>query len=164
MVAMNTQERAEAVAQATEPFRALLGPATADDLLGWLQAEFGHAEALDRWTNHGQAKARAIAPDTILHVVSGNTPHAALQSLIGGLLLGSINLVKLPRGGIIEVDEFIAALPEALRETIETDEELPSGWIARAFPFSRLAIAGFCRTRAQSEFGTRLGRSCVCLM
>jgi hypothetical protein len=132
MVAMNTQERAEAVAQATEPFRALLGPTTKEDLLGWLRAELGNAEALDHWTNHGQAKARAIAPDTILHVVSGNTPHAALQSLAGGLLLGSINLVKLPRGGIIEVGEFIAALPEALRATIETDEELPSGWIARA--------------------------------
>jgi hypothetical protein len=132
MVAMNTQERATAVAQAAEPFRALLGPTTTDDLLGWLQAELGHAEALDRWTNHGQAKARAIAPDTILHVVSGNTPHAALQSLIGGLLLGSVNLVKLPRGGIIEVKKFFAALPETLRATIETAEELPPGWITRA--------------------------------
>jgi hypothetical protein len=132
MVAMNTQDRAKTIAKAAEPFRALLGPTTADDLLLWLQAELGKAEALDRWVDLGRAKARAIAPDTILHVVSGNTPHAALQSLVGGLLLGSINLVKLPRGGIIEVDEFVVALPEALRATIETAEELPPGWVARA--------------------------------
>ena len=129
---MNTTDRANAVARAAEPFRALLGPTTADDLLLWLRAELGKAEALDRWVDHGRAKARAIAPDAILHVVSGNTPHAALQSLIGGLLLGSTNLVKLPRGGIIEVDEFVAALPEALRAKIETEEELPAGWVARA--------------------------------
>ena len=129
---MNTAERAHAIAIAAQPFRALLGPTTAEDLLDWLRAELGNAEALDRWVAHGEAKAKAIPPKTILHIVSGNTPHAALQSLVGGLLLGSANLLKLPRGGIIEVDEFISALPEALRATTETTEELPSDWLARA--------------------------------
>ena len=129
---MNTTERAHAIAEAAEPFRALLGSITADDLLVWVRAELGEADALDRWVDHGNAKTKALPPDTILHVVSGNTPHAALQSLIGGLLLGSRNLVKLPRGGIIEVDEFVSALPETLRATIETAQELPPGWIPRA--------------------------------
>ncbi|MFM8656082.1 MAG: acyl-CoA reductase, partial [Chthoniobacterales bacterium] len=71
-------------------------------------------------------------PGNILHVVSGNTPHAALQSLIGGLLLGSRNLVKLPRGGLIEVDEFVSGLPEALRAKVEMAEELPSDWLTQA--------------------------------
>ena len=100
---MNTAERATAIAKAAEPFCALLGPTTADDLLAWLRAELGSSEALDCWIDHGRAKTKAVAPGTILHVVSGNTPHAALQSLIGGLLLGSRNLVKLPRGGLIEI-------------------------------------------------------------
>ena len=130
--AMNTARRAEAVARAAEPFGALLGPTTADILLLWLRAELGNAGALDLWVEHGPAKTKVIPPQTILHVVSGNTPHAALQSLIGGLLLGSRNLVKLPRGGMIEVDEFVSALPGNLGATIETSEELPSDWITRA--------------------------------
>ncbi|MFM5987908.1 MAG: acyl-CoA reductase, partial [Sphaerospermopsis kisseleviana] len=119
---MNTSQRTEAIAMAAEPFRALLGPTTAEDLLAWLHAELGSSEALDLWVTCGKAKTKAIAPETILHVVSSNTPHAALQSLIGGLLLGSRNLVKLPRGGIIEVDEFVSGLPEALRAKVEIAE------------------------------------------
>ncbi|MFM8884949.1 MAG: acyl-CoA reductase, partial [Chthoniobacterales bacterium] len=129
---MNTPERAIAIAKAAEPFRTLLGSTTADDLLAWLRAELGNSEALDRWVDHGEAKTKAITPETILHVVSGNTPHAALQSLIGGLLLGSRNLVKLPRGGLTEVDEFVSGLPEALRKKVETAEELPSDWLTQA--------------------------------
>ncbi|MFM8810188.1 MAG: acyl-CoA reductase, partial [Chthoniobacterales bacterium] len=131
-VAMNIFDRAKAITKAAEPFRALLGPTSADDLLSWLRAELGSSEALDRWVDYGKAKTKAIAPETILHVVSGNTPHAALQSLVGGLLLGSRNLVKLPRGGIIEVDEFVSGLSEALRAKVETAEELPSDWLAQA--------------------------------
>ncbi|MFM8229728.1 MAG: acyl-CoA reductase, partial [Chthoniobacterales bacterium] len=81
---MNTSRRANGIAKAAEAFRALLGPTTADDLLSWLRAELGSSEALDGWVEHGKAKTKALAPGNILHVVSGNTPHAALQSLIGG--------------------------------------------------------------------------------
>lgn len=129
---MTTKERSQAIAHAAAPFSTLLGPTSPGDLLGWLQAELGSAEALDRWVVHGQAKSRVIPPQVILHIVSGNTPHAALQSLVGGLLLGSHNLVKLPRGGIIEADEFISRLPGTMRTMIEVSEELPSDWIARA--------------------------------
>ncbi len=129
---MNTSDRAKTIAKAVDPFRALLGPTTDDDLLAWLRAELGSSEALDRWVDHGKAKTKAMAPETILHVVSGNTPHAALQSLVGGLLLGSHNLVKLPRGGITEVDEFVSCLPGALRAKIEMSEELPSSWLTQA--------------------------------
>ena len=129
---MNTSERAHAIAKAAEPFRALLGPTTADDLLAWLHAELGSREALDLWVDYGKAKTKAITPETILHVVSSNTPHGALQSLIGGLLIGSRNLVKLPRGGLIEVDEFVFGLPDALRAKVETAEDLPSSWLTQA--------------------------------
>jgi hypothetical protein len=130
--AMNTTARARAIAAAAEPFRPLLGPTSAADLLGWLEAELGHAEALDRWVPHGSSQSKALAPATTVHVVSGNTPHAALQSLIGGLLLGSRNLVKLPRGGLLEVDEFVARLPSELQTSVETAEELPDAWLTAA--------------------------------
>lgn len=100
--------------------------------MGWVVAELGGADALDGWISHSSAKTKAIAPTTILHVVSGNTPHAALQSLIGGLLLGSRNLVKLPHGGLIEVDEFVSHLPEELRALVECSEELSDEWITRS--------------------------------
>ncbi|MBJ7258327.1 MAG: hypothetical protein JHD33_02225 [Chthoniobacterales bacterium] len=129
---MNTAERADAIAEAAQPFRALLGPTGAEDLLAWLRAELGHDGALERWVDYGNGKTKAIAPRTILHVVAGNTPHAALQTIIGGLLLGSRNLVKLPRGGMIEVDAFVSNLPASLRTTVKTAEELPAGWLAQA--------------------------------
>lgn len=129
---MNTAERAEAIAGAAEPFHLLLGPTSARDLLAWVAAELGDASALDRWFTHGGARTKALAPDVILHVVSGNTPHAALQSLIGGLLLGSRNLVKLPGTGLGEVDEFLLRLPADLRAMVETSVEIPSAWLSSA--------------------------------
>ncbi len=129
---MNTAQRAQAIAAAAEPFESLLGSTTTDDLLGWLRAELGEAEALDRWIDHGQAKTKALPPAAILHIVSSNTPHAALQSLIGGLLLGSRNLVKLPRSGLAEVQAFLERLPEPLRSAVETATDLPDPWLASA--------------------------------
>ena len=116
------------MAAAAAGFDDLLGPTSPEDLTRWVAAELGHAEALDRWVRHGAAQSRAKAPGVILHVVSGNTPHAALQSLIGGLLLGSRNLVKLPRGGLPAVDQFLRGLPEELRVLVEVAEYLPDDW------------------------------------
>ena len=129
---MSTAHRAESIACAAEPFHPLLGPTSGQDLLAWVAAELGDACALDRWFTHGGARTKALAPDVILHVVSGNTPHAALQSLIGGLLLGSRNLVKLPGSGLGEVDAFLARLPADLRAMVEVSVELPDGWLSSA--------------------------------
>jgi hypothetical protein len=129
---MRTADRARAIAEAAEPFHALLGPVSPADLLAWIEAELGSAEALDRWVPHGDARNKALAPGTILHVVSGNTPHAALQSLIGGLVLGSRNLVKLPWTGLIEVDDFVSRLPDLLRSMVETSPQWDDAWLASA--------------------------------
>jgi len=129
---MKTAQRAQAIASAAAPMSDFLGRTTAEDLLQWVEAELGEREALDRWIAHGAARTKAVPPENILHVVSGNTPHAALQSLIGGLLLGSGNLLKLPRGGIPEVDDFISRLPADLAAKITIGEELRDEWIARA--------------------------------
>jgi hypothetical protein len=129
---MRTADRARAIAEAAEPFHALLGPVSPADLRAWIEAELGSAEALDRWVPHGDARNKALAPGAILHVVSGNTPHAALQSLIGGLLLGSRNRVKLPRTGLIEVDDFVSRLPDPLRSMVETSPQWDDAWMASA--------------------------------
>ena len=129
---MKTAARAEAIAVAAEPFHPLLGPTSTDDLLAWIRAELGNEMALDAWVPHGTAQTKALAPESILHVVSGNTPHAALQSLAGGLLLGSRNLVKVPSTGLVELDEFVSRLPPGMRALVETSKELSEAWLASA--------------------------------
>ncbi|MEI7864997.1 MAG: acyl-CoA reductase [Chthoniobacterales bacterium] len=129
---MKTEERAQAIALAAAPMSDFLGRTQPETLLRWVEAELGDAGAHDRWVKYGAARTKAVAPDNILHVVSGNTPHAALQSLISGLILGSSNLVKLPRGGIPEVDDFISRLPADLAAKITMGEELRDDWIGRA--------------------------------
>lgn len=129
---MTTAERAGAIADACADFRHLLGPASREALLEWLRLELGHEAALDGFQRIGTGFLHAVAPGTILHVVSGNTPHAALQSLIRGLLLGSHNLCKLPGAGLPEVEAFSAALPAALRARVELSTTLPDEWLASA--------------------------------
>ena len=128
-----TAERAAHLAAAAAPFRDLLGEITAADLLALVRSELGHEGLLDGFRPHGGHLARAVAPDTVLHVVSGNTPHAGLQSLLRGLLLGSHNLCKLPSGGLVpELAAFRAHLPPGLAAAVELAETLPDEWLARA--------------------------------
>ncbi len=129
---MSTAERAAQIAGAAAGFAELLGPVTAPDLLEVVRLELGDEEILDGFAPYGAHRALAIAPPIILHVVSGNTPHGALQSLIRGLLLGSHNRVKLPSGGLPEVDSFVEALPATLRELVEIATNLPDTWIQEA--------------------------------
>src|SRR4030095_14160442 len=74
----------------------------------------------------------AIPNDPILHIISGNTPHAGLQSLIRGLLLGAMNFVKLPSSGLQEVEEFAKMLPAGLKDRLSLRTELPGGWLREA--------------------------------
>jgi Acyl-CoA reductase (LuxC) len=125
---MKTAERAAILAQAAQQFP-LLGPITPDDLLDVVRLELGHAEILDGFRPYASGFSRAIPRDPILHIISGNTPHAGLQSLIRGLLLGATNLVKLPSDGMREIDEFVASLPASLTENVATSVELPEAWL-----------------------------------
>lgn len=130
---LTTAERARHLAAAAAPFGELLGEITPDDLLALVRAELGHDAILDGFQGHGGYLARAVAPGTILHVVSGNTPHAGLQSLLRGLLLGAHNLCKLPSDGLVpELAAFRANLPPDLAATVELSDTLPAGWLDRA--------------------------------
>jgi hypothetical protein len=128
---MNTAERARALAEAAG-FFPLLGPVSAEDLLEVIRLELGHPEILDGFRPYGAHFARAMAVGPILHIVSGNTPHAALQSLLRGLLLGARNLVKIPSEGLPEVDDFLARLPAGLRELVVVETRLPDDWLREA--------------------------------
>jgi hypothetical protein len=131
MATHSTASRADALAAVAHGFP-LLGDISASGLLEGIGFELGHAGILDEFQPYGSHLAKAIPPETILHIVSGNTPHAALQSLMRGLLLGSRNLVKLPSEGLPEVDAFLAALPNELAALVETSASLPETWLREA--------------------------------
>ena len=128
---MSTAARATLLAAAAARFP-FLGRTTADDLLALVRTELGHAEILDDFQPHGAHLARAMPVETILHIISGNTPAAGLQSLIRGLLLGAHNLCKIPSDGLPEMAAFHAALPPELAARVEISPLLPEAWIARA--------------------------------
>lgn len=121
MTSLTTRQRA-----------ALLDPENPGDLLELVRLELGHPEILDGFQPYGDLRARALAPRTILHIVSGNTPEAGRQSLVRGLLLGARNLLKLPSAGLPALEAFVANLAAPLRALVETSNSLPDDWLARA--------------------------------
>jgi len=128
---MNTLQRARVLAEIAGRFP-LLGAIAAEDLVETVRLELGHAETLDGFRPYGGHFSKAIPRSPILHVISGNTPHAALQSLTRGLLLGARNLVKLPSAGLPEAEEFLALLPPELRTMVDLRRELPAEWLRQA--------------------------------
>jgi Acyl-CoA reductase (LuxC) len=128
---MKTEERAAILASAAESFP-LLGPITTDQLIDLVRLELGHAEILDGFRPYAEGFSRAVPNDPLLHVISSNTPHAGLQSLIRGLLLGAENFVKLPSGGLREIENFIKLLPAFLAGKVVTAVDLPDEWLAES--------------------------------
>lgn len=128
---MTTGEIAHQLALAARQFP-FLGAIDEETLLEVVRWELGHEEILDGFRKYAGNMAMAVGPGTILHVMSGNTPHAALQSLIRGLLLKSHNLCKISSVGLPEIEQFKNALPECLASRIEIESELPQDWLRRA--------------------------------
>ncbi len=128
---MTTREIANQLAAAVRLFP-FLGEMNEESLCEVVRWELGHEEILDGFQKYAGHLAMAVGPKIILHVMSGNTPHAALQSLIRGLLLKSHNLCKIPSAGLPEVGQFKKALPECLASRIEMASELPQEWMKRA--------------------------------
>ncbi len=126
---MKLDDRIEAIASAAADC-AWLGELTAENIWRWIELELGCLlrDGKPHQYGHHHCLAQALSP--ILHVVSGNTPHAALQSVIRGIVVGAQNWVKLPQGGLPEVDEFSLRLPVALR--LELADNLNPGWVRDA--------------------------------
>jgi Acyl-CoA reductase (LuxC) len=145
---MKLNERIEALVSAATNYH-WLGALTAENIFRWIELELGHFldETKPQEYGHHHCLAQALSP--ILHVVSGNTPHAALQSLIRGIVVGAQNWMKLPRGGLPEVGEFSLRLPEALRP--ELADHLTQSWVQEAE-----AVVVFGNDETVHEFSRRL--------
>jgi len=128
---MQTREIAAHLAEAASCFP-WLGPITADGLMALVRAELGHEEAFERFLPYGEHRARALGPCLILHIISGNTPHAGLQSLIRGLLLGAYNWCKIPSDGLPEITTFRERLPLELARRMTIATELHGDWLEQA--------------------------------
>ena len=109
---MNLESRLDLIIAAAEEFIPFTGPFTRADLTATFSA---------------QIPPTAILPKTIVHIISGNTPHAAYQSLLNGLLLGAKNLLKLPSQSLLDFK-----VPPSLAPFIEVSRTLPDHWIPEA--------------------------------
>jgi len=147
---MQTLELATHLAHAAQAFP-FLGPITKEGLMEIVRAEPGHAEALDRFVPYNGHHARALGPCRVLHIMSGNTPHAGLQSLIRALLLNAFNWCKVPTGGLPEIAQFQERLPFELARRITISEELPGDWLDQAD-----AVVVFGRDETVEHFHKRV--------
>ncbi len=124
-----TSRRIDALARQASVLEPWVGKYDGELLREWLGKELGHPEALEEWVPHGSILSKAVALSPVLHVVSGNTPHAAFQSVFRGLLAGCMNRVKLPGEGLPAFEEWIEGLPEILAKRIEVRRDLPAEWL-----------------------------------
>lgn len=118
---MTREERFQLITEHSDLFAPWTGPFSKTQLEEWWQRELEFGE---RW--------HLLLPTRILHVVSGNTPHAGVQSLLRGLILGCQNYFKLPRTGLPELEALIDGLLSPLQKLILCSTELESEWIEKA--------------------------------
>ncbi|MEO1855977.1 MAG: acyl-CoA reductase [Rubritalea sp.] len=134
---MLTEQRAHHLAKASESFQELLGQISANEFIDWVIHELGHPEALDDFQQVGDILTKAVPPKHLLHIISGNTPHAGLQSLLRGLLIGAQNTFKLPSNktgaeSLPEVTAFYRSLPKQLQHLCLFTSELSDSLLASA--------------------------------
>jgi hypothetical protein len=126
---MKLDDRVAAVASAAADF-SWLGDLTSENISHWIELELGQFLNSPGPRPYGNQHCFTSPLSPILHIVSANTPHAALQSLIRGVIVGATNWIKLPREGLPEVADFVRRLPEEIRPELATD--LRPGWMAEA--------------------------------
>jgi Acyl-CoA reductase (LuxC) len=123
------QERVNAVAAANAG-GTWLGQVGSDEIWDWLTLEFGPAGLPGQTKRYGNRTLRSFPYSPIYHIVAGNTPHAAIQSLTRGILVGAVNRIKIPSAGLPELEHFASNLPEKFRP--EIDRELVPPWLEEA--------------------------------
>lgn len=98
-----------------------VGAYDAEALMKWLDAELGDSRRLEDWVNGSRVEPR----EPVLHVVSGNTEHAAFQSVFRAILIGCRSCVKVPSAGLPEFEEWAAEIAG-----LDVRRELPEEWRA----------------------------------
>lgn len=85
----------------------------------WLDAEIGDWRRLEDFVDG----SRVVAREPVLHVVSGNTEHAAFQSTFRAVLVGARSWVKVPSAGLPEFEAWATGV-----ELLEVRRDLPEKW------------------------------------
>lgn len=106
--------------------------ASAEQLAQWVDAELGPGALSENTLPYGGRHRRLQPLSPILHVVSGNTAHAGVQSLVRGLVAGAaVQWIKVPQAvRLAELENFVAALPASMRPSLAP--ELPASWLEQA--------------------------------
>jgi hypothetical protein len=126
---MKLDDRIEAVVSAAAEF-SWLGDFTSESVRRWIGLELGPYLSDCEPQRYGNQHCLIVPLSPILHIVSGNTPHAALQSLIRGVIVGAANWIKMPQEWLPEVDIFVRTLPHTLRP--ELSSVLHPHWMEEA--------------------------------
>src|SRR5690606_33364343 len=129
---ITTRDRIDLLVQEKDTLSPWIGDFDAAALENLLETQLGSARALDEWLPRGDTRSRAVPLSPLLHIISGNTPHAAFQSIIRGLLIGAQNRVKLPSAGLPEFEQWLAQLPAELVTLIDARHDLPESWLDSA--------------------------------
>jgi hypothetical protein len=157
---MKLDDRVAAIASAAADF-SWLGDLTSENISHWIELELGQFLNSPGPRPYGNQHCFTSPLSPILHIVSANTPHAALQSLIRGVIVGATNWIKLPREGCRKSLILSAGCRKRYdRNWPPTCDQ--GGWrkprrlwsLARTKP-SRNIHGGFCRTRDSSPTDTR---------
>ncbi|MFT3990535.1 MAG: acyl-CoA reductase [Luteolibacter sp.] len=163
-----TEQRIQALAGQAETLVPWVGAYDRGKLHEWLFGELGSPAALDGWVRLGAISARAVPLSPVLHVVSGNTPHAAFQSVFRGLLVGCFNRVKLPSAGLPEFEKWLGNLPPVLSGLVEARHDLPDEWLdsQAAVIFGNATTIGTFRRKLPGgtriiEHGPKLGIAAI---
>lgn len=98
-----------------------VGAYDAEALGKWLDAEIGDRRRLEEWVDG----ARCVPRAPVLHVVSGNTEHAAFQTVFRAILVGCRSWVKVPSAGLPEFEEWARGI-----DLLDVRRELPEEWRA----------------------------------
>lgn len=85
----------------------------------WLDAELGDSRRLEEWVDGSKVVPRS----PVLHIVSGNTPHAAFQSIFRAILLGCESWVKIPSAGLPDFETWASSVP-----SLTLRRDLPDYW------------------------------------
>jgi len=110
---MTTAERLDLIASAAGFFETFTG-------------RFDRALLQETWDRELSSPTVQL-PGKLVHIISGNTPHAAYQSLLNGFILGSHNRIKLPSNALLDFQ-----IPSEFDHLIEISRTLPGHWIKEA--------------------------------
>lgn len=98
-----------------------VGAYDAEVLGKWLDAEIGDRRRLEGWVDGAKVEPRG----PVLHVVSGNTPHAAFQSVFRAIVVGCRSWVKTPSAGLPEFEDWAGVV-----DLLDVRREMPDEWCA----------------------------------